>query len=222
MIKRIIKYLYLRYKGVNIDYISKINFSIFKNCKWCDTIFIRNSNLNLKFIGPYCFLENVVTYGDIELERCVSISGPGTVLHAVSGKIRVGAFTSIGQNVSINEFNHKTSYPSTYAMNYHFFSKNFEDDVVSKGDIIIEEDVWIGSNSCILSGVKLGRGCIVAAGSVVTKDVPAYSIVGGVPAKVIKKRFAESMITQLEDSKWWTWSIERIKTNQSFFNEELL
>jgi len=67
----------------------------------------------------------------------------------------------------------------------------------SYGDIVVEDDVWIGYRSTILSGVKLGQGSIVAAGSVVTKDVPAYAIVGGVPAKVIKYRFSDEVISQL-------------------------
>ena len=74
---------------------------------------------------------------------------------------------------------------------------NEKQEGVSKGNIIVDDDVWIGFRSTILSGVHIGQGAIVAAGSVVTKDVPPYAIVGGVPAKVIKYRFSPEMITEL-------------------------
>ena len=74
---------------------------------------------------------------------------------------------------------------------------NEKQEGVSKGNIIVDDDVWIGFRSTILSGVHIGQGAIVAAGSLVTKDVPPYAIVGGVPAKVIKYRFSPEMITEL-------------------------
>ena len=70
-------------------------------------------------------------------------------------------------------------------------------EALSRGDIIVKDDVWIGENALIMSGVTLGQGCIVAAGAVVTKDVPPYAIVGGVPAKVIRYRFTEAQIEKL-------------------------
>ena len=73
-----------------------------------------------------------------------------------------------------------------------------EQEAISKGDIIIEDDVWIGYGAIILSGVHIGQGAAIAAGAVVSKDVPAYAIVGGVPAKIIKYRFSESVRRQLE------------------------
>ncbi|ELA7570041.1 CatB-related O-acetyltransferase [Vibrio alginolyticus] len=80
----------------------------------------------------------------------------------------------------------------------------------SKGEIVIGNDVWIGVNAIILSGVKIGHGSIVAAGSVVTKDVPDYSIVGGNPAKVIKYRFEKHEIKSLLEERWWEKSVEDI------------
>ena len=87
-----------------------------------------------------------------------------------------------------------------------FYNKSFGYDVkdVKRHDLIIEDDVWIGLNVCITCGCKrIGRGAIIGAGSVVTKDVEPYTIVGGVPAKVIRKRFDDDRIAQLEASKWW-------------------
>ena len=216
MIKKIIKYFIFRRKGLNIDLKSSLNNSVrlkegFIYGK------ISNSNLQLSSIGNGCYIENVYSYGNIELGNHVSISGPGTILHATLGKISIGNFCSIAQNVSIQEFNHDYKRTTTYGMNYFFFSRNFKDDVVTKGDVVISDDVWIGSNSVILSGVSIGRGAIIGAGSVVTKDVPPYSIVVGNPAKVLKKRFDDDMINRLENSKWWEWNDEQICNNKDFF-----
>jgi acetyltransferase-like isoleucine patch superfamily enzyme len=80
-----------------------------------------------------------------------------------------------------------------------------------KGDIIIENDVWIGAYATIMSGVKISNGAIVAANSVVTKDVPPYSIVAGNPAKIVKYRFDESQIEKLLKLSWWNWDEDKIK-----------
>jgi acetyltransferase-like isoleucine patch superfamily enzyme len=81
-----------------------------------------------------------------------------------------------------------------------------------KGDIIVGNDVWIGAKSTIMSGVKIGDGSIIGAGSTVTKDVPPYSIVAGNPAKFIKFRFTEEQIESLLQISWWNWTEDRIKS----------
>ena len=82
-----------------------------------------------------------------------------------------------------------------------------------KGDIIIENDVWIGANSTVMSGIKIGNGAIVAAGSTVTKNVPPYAIVAGNPAKVVKYRFTDEQIKKLLSIAWWDWDEQKIKNN---------
>ena len=82
-----------------------------------------------------------------------------------------------------------------------------------KGDIIVENDVWIGAKATIMSGVKIGNGSIVGSGSVVTKDVPPYAIVVGNPAVVVKYRFTEEQIQKLLDISWWSWDEEKIRDN---------
>lgn len=90
----------------------------------------------------------------------------------------------------------------------------FENSALRKNEnIIIGNDVWIGANAIVLPGVKIGDGAIVAAGAVVTKDVPDFAIVGGVPAKVINFRFSEDIIGALLKIKWWDWEIEKIENN---------
>lgn len=80
----------------------------------------------------------------------------------------------------------------------------------NKGNIIIGNDVWIGYEAVILAGVTIGDGAIIGTRAVVTKDVPPYTIVGGVPAKPIKKRFSEEIISKLLDIQWWNWSDEKL------------
>lgn len=119
------------------------------------------------------------------------------------GKIKIGRYCSIASGVRFLGANHPIDHFSTSAI---FYNKSFGYDVkdVKRHDLIIEDDVWIGLNVCITCGCKrIGRGAIIGAGSVVTKDVEPYTIVGGVPAKVIRKRFDDDRIAQLEASKWW-------------------
>ena len=86
----------------------------------------------------------------------------------------------------------------------------------NKGDIIIGNDVWIGYEAVILAGVTIGDGAIIAARAVVTRDVPPYTIVGGVPAKPIRKRFSDWEINQLQALRWWDWPPEKIAANLEF------
>lgn len=85
----------------------------------------------------------------------------------------------------------------------------------NKGDIVVGNDVWIGYEAVILSGVKIGDGAIIGARALVTKDVPPYSVVGGVPAKIIKQRFSAEVIEKLQKIKWWNFSPEVLRENIS-------
>ena len=90
-------------------------------------------------------------------------------------------------------------------------------------DVVIEEDVWLGANVTVLPGVTIGEGSVIAAGAVVTKDVAPYSIVAGVPAQEIRKRFDEKTIRQLSDIEWWNWSDDKLKEyGKDFDNPEKL
>jgi virginiamycin A acetyltransferase len=83
----------------------------------------------------------------------------------------------------------------------------------SRGDTIVGNDVWIGYEAVIMPGVKIGNGAVIAAKSVVTKDVPPYTVVGGNPARLIKQRFSDAEVAQLLEIKWWDWDIEKITRN---------
>ena len=83
----------------------------------------------------------------------------------------------------------------------------------NRGDIVVGNDVWIGYEAVILAGVTIGDGAVIGARAVVTKDVPPYTIVGGVPARPIRKRFSDENIARLLELKWWDWPEERIAAN---------
>lgn len=135
-------------------------------------------------------------------------------------KLKIGKFCSIacGAKFLFNSANHTLSSLSTYPFPLFFEEWGLEKKDVTnawdnKGDIIIGNDVWIGYEAAILAGVTIGDGAIIGTRAVVTKDVPPYTIVGGVPAKPIKKRFSEETISALLEIQWWNWSEERIARN---------
>lgn len=135
-------------------------------------------------------------------------------------KLQIGKFCSIacGAKFLFNSANHTLSSLSTYPFPLFFEEWELEKKDVTKawdnkGDIIIGNDVWIGYEAVVLAGVTIGDGAIVGTRAVVTKDVPPYMIVGGVPAKPIKKRFSEETISALLEIQWWNWSEEKIARN---------
>lgn len=215
MLKEFIKRQLLARKGIQVDRQSIINYKCeFTGGMDCSII---NSKAHISRMGEGCFIENAYIYGDVELGRYVSITGPGTIIHAEVEKISIGSFSSIAPNVSIIEFNHNMSRVTTLSVQSRIFGKPPKEDFISKGPIIIEEDVWIGANVVILSGVSIGRGAVIAAGAVVNHNIPRYAVAGGIPAKIIKMRFNQGVIEKLEDEEWWNWDTVTIRNKQEFF-----
>lgn len=131
-------------------------------------------------------------------------------------KVILGKFCSISNDVRIITGGiHPTDWISTYPfrIKFNLNGKYLDGMPTTKGDTIISNDVWIGTGATILSGVKIGNGVVIAAGSVVTNDIPDYAIAGGVPAKVIKYRFTEPQIEELLKIRWWDWEETRILAN---------
>lgn len=130
-------------------------------------------------------------------------------------KLVVGKYCSISNGVKIFlGGEHRTDWISTYP-----FSEFFEEAAqiaghpFSKGDVHIGNDVWIAYGATILSGVEVGNGAVIAAHSVVTKDVPPYAVVGGNPARIIKFRFEPRVVEQLQLIRWWDWPHDKVMSN---------
>jgi virginiamycin A acetyltransferase len=132
-------------------------------------------------------------------------------------KLVIGKFCAIAAETKfIMTGDHKLDAISTYP--FPIFGHGWEDafnvfDLPVKGDIIVGNDVWLGYDSLVKNGVTIGNGAIIAARAVVINDVPAYSIVAGSPAKVVKMRFNDATIQRLEKIAWWDWNIEKINQN---------
>lgn len=132
-------------------------------------------------------------------------------------KLIIGKFCSIacGAKFMLTSANHKMSSLSTYPFpifyeEWGLDAKDIRNAWDNKGNIIIGNDVWIGYEAVIMAGVTIGDGAIIGTRAVVTKDVPPYTIVGGVPAKPIRKRFDDATVERLIKLRWWDWEHEKI------------
>lgn len=128
-------------------------------------------------------------------------------------RLTIGKHCSIAKGVSILlGGEHRTDWVTTYPFNQFFReAEEIEGHPHSKGDVTIGNDVWIGMGATILSGVTIGDGAVIAARSLVTRNVPPYAIVGGNPARVIRSRFPVDVVRRLQAIAWWDWPIEKIK-----------
>jgi acetyltransferase-like isoleucine patch superfamily enzyme len=141
--------------------------------------------------------------------------------------VEVGKFCSIGPRVQIGLAPHPSrvfvsTYPAFYSHDNDGCPQTFREDKIFDDTVpktVVGSDVWIGYNAIIVGGVTIGTGAIVAAGAVVVKDVSPYAVVGGNPAKVIRYRFPEDQIRHLLESKWWDWSIEKIRQHLEDFSD---
>lgn len=134
-------------------------------------------------------------------------------------KVIIGNYCSIGPEVTvitggIHPINRISTFP--FKIQWHLDGRYEDGMPYTKGDVVIGSDVWIGTGVIILSGVHLGHGSVIAAGAVVTKDVPQYAVVGGNPAKLIKYRFNDERISELLEMKWWEWDKEQILAHPEF------
>lgn len=191
----------------------------------------KNSQFPLEHYNRLCFLKNVVknpniivgdyTYYD-DFENVENFEKNVRYLFDFTGdKLIIGKFCMIASGVTfiMNGANHLTDAISTYP--FAIFGKGWEDAMKgktypSKGDTIIGNDVWIGYNATIMAGVKIGDGAIIATNSTVTKDVEPYTIVGGNPAREIRKRFPDDVIQTLLELKWWDWDAGKITKNVQY------
>lgn len=165
----------------------------------------RNPNNDTKPINNFCF--DLVTVGDY------TYGGLTVLAFGNQSKLQVGRFCSIASGVVFNlAGDHRVNTLSSFPFKVKCLKTEVY-EAVSKGDIIVHDDVWMGQNSVIMSGVTIGQGAVVASGAVVTKNVPPYAIVGGVPAKVLKYRFSSDIIEVLKKVDYSKFTKEDIKNN---------
>ncbi|WP_292146892.1 CatB-related O-acetyltransferase [Mesorhizobium sp.] len=134
--------------------------------------------------------------------------------------VRIGAFCAIAAEVRfICHADHPTETPSNFGLQDQILkTKTTMEYLRTKGPIVLGNDVWVGARATILSGVNIGNGAVVAACSVVTKDVEPYAIVAGNPARFVRYRFSEDTIAAMQKIRWWDWPIERIKQENAAFD----
>ena len=183
-----------------------------------ETVYLKNvvSDPNIE-IGDYTM------YNDYVRDPRDFVKNNVLYHYPVNGdKLKIGKFCSIacGAKFLFTSGNHAMQSLSTYPFPIFFEEWNLDArDICSawdnKGDIIIGSDVWIGYEAVIMAGVTIGNGAIIGTRAVVTKDVPPYTIVGGVPAKMIRKRFDDATIERLEKLRWWDWDAAKIQRNIS-------
>ena len=172
-------------------------------------------------------LKNVICEGNNLIPEFCNFSGKvnlglNTTLgvhNFMFGNITIGRYCQFGGYIALHATNHPISYPSTY-INIRLFNGEMAKHK-KDAPIRIGNDVWVGHGAIILSGVTVGNGAIIGSGAVVTKDVEPYSIVGGNPAKMIRKRFNDNIIKELQELKWWEKTPEEINKLKDFFNTDL-
>lgn len=185
-------------------------------------------------VGSWCNLQsefegNNKLGTDAEVYDCKL--GYGTYISAFTKLERtsIGRYCSIGKNVSCVFGKHPTekwvtTHPAFFSVRkqagFTYVDKErFDESTTDKYGIIIGNDVWIGNNALLMEGIRVGNGAIIGAGAVVTKNVPPYAIVGGVPAKIIRYRFTNEQIQKIEDIKWWDKDETWLKENIDLFSD---
>lgn len=169
-------------------------------------------------IDKSCKVNYESVLAKVKMDKYTYVGAKTTITDA-----KIGKFCSIGSNVAIGGGIHPTTMVSTspvFLEGKNFLKKNYATlKYEPSKTVIIGNDVWIGENAYIKSGVKIGSGAIIGAHAVVTKDVMPYSIVVGVPAREISKRFDEDTIKKLLDMEWWNWSDQKLQSLGRYFDD---
>ncbi|RUA35653.1 MAG: antibiotic acetyltransferase [Bacteroidetes bacterium] len=223
---------------IYLKFLNKLRYDLEKNPKTSNVIKITKES----FIHKSVKLQNARISGNItigkgtkiaggviinanskvDIGNYTSINGPNTDIYAKINDVKIGSFCSIARNVQFQEFDHKFSNFTTYHFHRNILKTDIRDDIESKGNIEIGNDVWIGTQCVILSGAKVSHGAVIAANSVVTGEIPPYAIVAGSPAKVIKYRFNENQIKHLLRINWWDQDLSNLMNSyNSILNEKV-
>lgn len=194
--------------------------SLISSSKIGDFVTVYKSSISRSILA-----ENISIYSDNSLHEAVIGRFSYFAYGSQVSMAKFGNFCSIGPCLICGHGDHPTDFVSTSPV---FFSKgkqcgisfSQEDLFEERKEILVGHDVWIGARVFVRDGVKVGNGVIIAAGSVVVKDVPDYAIVGGVPAKIIRYRFPEDLIQQLNNLSWWNWTEEKLREAQPYFTQK--
>ncbi|HEY1855280.1 MAG TPA: CatB-related O-acetyltransferase [Solirubrobacterales bacterium] len=144
-----------------------------------------------------------------------TVTGPS--IFKGSEPIKIGRYCAIGEGVRMISSNHRTDVAN---LQYRLQRRlEFDESEASRGPISVGHNVWIGDAAIILDGVAIGNGAVVAAGAIVTRDVPAFAIVGGSPARTIRMRLPQEEIDRLEQLQWWLWSEEEMARHPELFDQ---
>jgi acetyltransferase-like isoleucine patch superfamily enzyme len=168
-----------------------------------------------RFDGPL-FLDRRARIGpDVTIGRYCSLGDNSLIARAT-----IGSFCAMGARIAVNPFNHPTDWLSIHefqfrADSYEWVPEYRDMKRLSRtpdmfSSVTLGNDVWIGANATVLGGVTVGDGAVIGAGAVVTKDVPPYAIVAGVPATIKRKRFADKAIERLLRAKWWELELSQL------------
>ena len=194
----------------------KMNHAVFPRTGDTQTVYLKKviTNPNIQ-VGEYTIYNDFVNDPVLFEKNNVLYQYP--VNH---DKLIIGKFCSIacGAKFIFNSANHTLHSLSTYPFPIFFEEWGLERKEVAsawdnKGDIVIGNDVWIGYEAVVMAGVRIGDGAVIAARAVVTRDVPPYTIVGGVPAREIRRRFDADTVARLQELRWWDWPIGKIREN---------
>lgn len=205
----------------------KIKFLLYKiKLKWQRKSFRRNmlKSKNVEIDADVIGYQNVFYEGCngvparcqfIGTNICIGYKSTLGYNNLLSGAITIGKYCQLGSDVAFHASNHPMSYMTTY-VNKSLFDgalKQLKEDK----KITLGNDVWVGHGVIILGNVNVGNGAILAAGSVITKDVEPYTIVAGVPAKTVRKRFSALIVQEIEDLKWWDKSEKELEELKPLF-----
>ena len=197
----------------------------------------RDSEVNNSLIGEYSYVGECSRVRNCEIGRFVKIDRNNFVAGTQIGDYSytgtfdmifnsiIGKFCSISYGVTIgppeHDYKRLSMHPMIYDRFYNIFNST---DLIRNNkydkELVIGNDVWIGCNSTILRGVKIGNGAVIGANSLVKHDVPPYAIVVGAPAHIIKFRFDDDVIMRLNQIQWWNWEVEKIRTYKTLFLKE--
>lgn len=180
-------------------------------------------------VPSVCFIKNVVTRKNISVGDYTYYDDPDGAedfeahvtyhYEFLGDRLVIGKFCAIARGITfiMNGANHRMNSVTTYPFNImgHGWEKCTPtlEDLPFKGDTVVGNDVWIGQDVTVMPGVHIGDGAIIAAESVVTRDIPPYHVAGGNPCRVIRKRFDDALIDYLLALKWWDWDAEKIFCN---------